>query len=468
MYEEGWEREGSHVFVLSSSGKPIFSRYGDEQELASTFGLLQALVSVVQDQGDNLRCIQAGSRRIVYFLRQSLYFICVSSSGEPEAVLAKQLDFMYHQILFVLTDRVHRILEEDSARDLRDLLGPDTTRLLHHACRTEIVPPCIAFHAVQGFAMDSALRKDVLTRLELCVRSSGAALGVLLCGDALVGYHSNTDTALNLSTLDMLLLAHFVGNSNSLRTHDQNWVPLCFPQFNAGAIMTAYVCNLRLASDEGHISRCIDISLILVSVSADPSMFKGMHDGRHRLEMSLAEGRLPSRLLEALDSQSRVLRRALEQHGCLHCFFKVRPGGAGGDAEGRAVPAQCLSTVVEFPLDAPESQQSIWCQYQRIALCLRSGSSTAEVTLLTDDGVGGSEGGAGKNLLATSPSSDHAFAYVRLSSGFVVVGLATSDTEMFATFSDCAGTMEVCGLANYLARQIKIDVMNDNLFQMRQ
>jgi hypothetical protein len=45
----GWEKNvRKHIFVLSSSGKPIFSKYGDEQEMVTTFGLLQAVVSIVQ------------------------------------------------------------------------------------------------------------------------------------------------------------------------------------------------------------------------------------------------------------------------------------------------------------------------------------------------------------------------------------------------------------------------------------
>ena len=49
MAKLGWEREvKKHIFILSSSGKPIFSRYGDEQEMVTTFGLLQAVVSIVQ------------------------------------------------------------------------------------------------------------------------------------------------------------------------------------------------------------------------------------------------------------------------------------------------------------------------------------------------------------------------------------------------------------------------------------
>jgi hypothetical protein len=75
--------------------------------------------TVVRAQGDSLRCIKAGQRRIVCFVRKGLFFVSVSSTGEPEAVLAKQLDFMYSQVLLILTDRVHRILAEDSSKDLR-------------------------------------------------------------------------------------------------------------------------------------------------------------------------------------------------------------------------------------------------------------------------------------------------------------------------------------------------------------
>jgi len=148
---EGWERDSKkHLFVLSSSGKPIFSRVGDEQALVATFGLLQAVISIVQDQGDSLKVIKAGSRRIVYFIRQSLYFISVSSTGEPEVILSKQLEFLYNQVLFTLTNKVHTVLTQNSSKDLRDLLGYDTTRIMHAACRTDLTPTCIAFESTRG------------------------------------------------------------------------------------------------------------------------------------------------------------------------------------------------------------------------------------------------------------------------------------------------------------------------------
>uniref|UniRef100_UPI00398F58A0 vacuolar fusion protein MON1 homolog A-like n=1 Tax=Pristiophorus japonicus TaxID=55135 RepID=UPI00398F58A0 len=55
-----WRAHRKHVFVLSEAGKPIYSRYGNEEALSSTMGVMMALVSFVQ-AGDNvIRSIQSG------------------------------------------------------------------------------------------------------------------------------------------------------------------------------------------------------------------------------------------------------------------------------------------------------------------------------------------------------------------------------------------------------------------------
>jgi len=77
-------------FVLTHAGKPVFiSRPGggDEDGMASTIGIMQALISVFLDDNDKLRSINAGRTRITFLLRSPLYYVCVSSWGEPESVV---------------------------------------------------------------------------------------------------------------------------------------------------------------------------------------------------------------------------------------------------------------------------------------------------------------------------------------------------------------------------------------------
>jgi len=60
---------------------------GDQDGMASTIGIVQALISVFLDDNDKLRSINAGKTRITFLLRPPLYYACVSSWGEPESVV---------------------------------------------------------------------------------------------------------------------------------------------------------------------------------------------------------------------------------------------------------------------------------------------------------------------------------------------------------------------------------------------
>jgi hypothetical protein len=74
--ELNWEKNvKKHIFILSSAGKPIFSRYGDEQSMVTTFGLIQAVISIIKDSGDNMKCMRMGNRVIVCYVMKSLYFL---------------------------------------------------------------------------------------------------------------------------------------------------------------------------------------------------------------------------------------------------------------------------------------------------------------------------------------------------------------------------------------------------------
>ena len=55
IHSSSWTTHRKHVFILSISGKPIYSRYGREERLVTTYGIMQALYSLVQDDKDVLR-----------------------------------------------------------------------------------------------------------------------------------------------------------------------------------------------------------------------------------------------------------------------------------------------------------------------------------------------------------------------------------------------------------------------------
>lgn len=72
------------------------------EDVATITGITSALISVFADNTlspspypsattDKLRCINAGSTRITFFLRPPLYYVCVSKWKEPESVVSALL-----------------------------------------------------------------------------------------------------------------------------------------------------------------------------------------------------------------------------------------------------------------------------------------------------------------------------------------------------------------------------------------
>lgn len=57
---ETWRSHKKHVFVLSEAGKPIYTRYGSEEALSTTMGVMMALVSFVEADKNVILSIHAG------------------------------------------------------------------------------------------------------------------------------------------------------------------------------------------------------------------------------------------------------------------------------------------------------------------------------------------------------------------------------------------------------------------------
>lgn len=74
-------------------------RYGDESKLAHLMGVMQALVSVVAQQGDQLQTVIAGDKHIVFRAFGHLILVAVGSSREPVFHLSIILKYVYNQVL---------------------------------------------------------------------------------------------------------------------------------------------------------------------------------------------------------------------------------------------------------------------------------------------------------------------------------------------------------------------------------
>ena len=55
-----WRSRRKHFFVLSAAGKPIYSRYGDDDVISGYMGVIQTIISFFEDNGDTLKSVHFG------------------------------------------------------------------------------------------------------------------------------------------------------------------------------------------------------------------------------------------------------------------------------------------------------------------------------------------------------------------------------------------------------------------------
>ena len=86
-----WLSQKKHIFVLSQAGKPIYSRHSSEDKLVTVMGVMQALVSFVQDGNDMIRSIHAGDSNFVFMVKGPLILVTISKTTESVSQLVRQL-----------------------------------------------------------------------------------------------------------------------------------------------------------------------------------------------------------------------------------------------------------------------------------------------------------------------------------------------------------------------------------------
>lgn len=96
LHDSEWINQKCHVFILSTAGKPIYNLHGDEEKLNTLFGLLQALVSVVQTDDDCIRSITAKNTKFVFLVKSPLILVGVNKSNRSEQQIYNQLMYVVH------------------------------------------------------------------------------------------------------------------------------------------------------------------------------------------------------------------------------------------------------------------------------------------------------------------------------------------------------------------------------------
>ncbi|KAL5482956.1 MON1 [Sanghuangporus weigelae] len=228
-------------FVLTDAGKPVFVSNGsplaaDPDALASTMGLVQALISVFLDDGDKLRSVNAGRTRISLLLRSPLYYACVSSWGEPESVTRSHLEYLHLQILSVVSAaQLRKIFERRTNFDLRRLLSGAET-FLHSLLARMQCDLAMSTASLLCLSMDPNLRRKIGDAL-VPAKTKDILYVMLIARGRVVTLVRPRKHSVHPADLHILLNTI---HAPAIAESPASWLPICLPKFNPG-FLHAYV-----------------------------------------------------------------------------------------------------------------------------------------------------------------------------------------------------------------------------------
>ncbi|VDP73402.1 unnamed protein product [Echinostoma caproni] len=260
-----WRQKDTHVFVLSEAGKPIYSRYGDESRLSSIIGVMQALVSFVATSGDELQSISAGERHFVFLRKPHLILVAFGRFRDSKEHLGMMLDYVYSQILSLLTlQRLEMRFERQRNLDLRRLLVGDT-RLISSIIDFVEDSFDAFLQAVTCVPLATNVRDAISQMIIHSVKNRDVVFAVLLHRNRVVSFVRMKGQMLH--PMDLHLIVNLVSSTQAFKDAQTHWIPICLPKFDANGFLYA---NIAYLDD--------NISLALLSV--DNTQFYALQEAK--------------------------------------------------------------------------------------------------------------------------------------------------------------------------------------------
>ena len=120
-----------HYLIMSDGGKPVYSRYGDPIENNSIFATLSAMITKFTVFNSNesdkefLNVITNAKNKIVFLKKGQLIFIALSKKDDCTSLLFSQLEYLYNQLMSILTISFYSKLEDNPSKCLSTMSGTE-------------------------------------------------------------------------------------------------------------------------------------------------------------------------------------------------------------------------------------------------------------------------------------------------------------------------------------------------------
>lgn len=289
-----WKSKLKHYMILSSAGKPIWSRHGDLSLINSYMGVVQTIISFYEGAENPLLGFTAGNARFVVVTQGPLYFIVISRLGESDAQLRAQLDALYMQILSTLTLPVLKhIFVNRPSTDLRKPLQGTESLLSSLADSFTKGSPSALLGALECLRLRKSQRHSINNTF-LKSRTEKLLYGLIVAGGKLVSVIRPRRHSLHPS--DLQLIFNMLFESGGVKAGGgESWIPLCLPVFNNSGYLYMYVSFFDGDSDAvsqkpaEERSETAEEEIAVILISPDKESFYDLKDMRDKVAQQLAK-----------------------------------------------------------------------------------------------------------------------------------------------------------------------------------
>eukprot|EP00536_Pseudo-nitzschia_multiseries_P008319 jgi/Psemu1/20173/gm1.20173_g len=243
----------NNVIVMTEAGKPIFSRYGSQGDVARICGLVQAIRIAVNRKNSALglgeiQSIHSKKMFTVFMTAGSITLMHVSETTgntiETEAFARLQLEYIYAHLIFMLTANVQKTFLRNPGFDLRSMISSNESLLrgiLDENGPEGNIGPFLVSSVKSCFPISYKIRQQASKSLQTIAREiqNNIAFALLVVGDKLLTVIQPSFRPHRLRVSDLHLILNFVGKQNGL-TSSELWLPMCLPRFHSTGYLYAY------------------------------------------------------------------------------------------------------------------------------------------------------------------------------------------------------------------------------------
>ena len=264
MKFEDFFKKKRNYLIMTDGGKPVYSRYGDEVENNSIFATFSAMITkfTIFNSNNNykeeLNVISNKKNKIVFMKKGQLIFIAFSKKiNDTVSLLHSQLEFIYNQLMSILTSKFYEKLEDNPSKCLTAMGGTENLfeQIIQYSSNSFIS----IFNSYQIMNFENfGESHDKLTKI-LEENKGNSLYCILMTPYEIITFVKSNQITVQAS--DLILIQNLILCTEMLRTQE-SYVPICLPGISDQGFLQLY----------SHFSE-ENIGIIFVTENLDPMCF---------------------------------------------------------------------------------------------------------------------------------------------------------------------------------------------------